>query len=159
MGSSSSKPQAAPVVSSSDNEKSISAMLADVHISPKPKSSNGTLSMSNISSWEDEISSKPNFELARTVLNHTDVRAALLSRKAVVADAHVFNHELKFQPGPVTDQKSSGRCWLFATTNVLRYNVMKRFNLDDFQLSQVRIAALTSAAAWGPCQSCPICLF
>ena len=28
------------------------------------------------------------------------------------------------------------RCWLFATTNVLRYSIMKKLKLDDFQLSQ-----------------------
>lgn len=36
----------------------------------------------------------------------------------------------------MTNQASSGRCWLFATTNVLRYNVVEKCNLSSFQLSQ-----------------------
>ena len=55
---------------------------------------------------------------------------------------HVFNTELDFKTGPVTDQKSSGRCWLFATTNVLRYEIMKKLNLKEFQLSQARTPRL-----------------
>lgn len=30
---------------------------------------------------------------------------------------------------PVTNQKSSGRCWLFATCNVVRVGIVKKFNL------------------------------
>jgi aminopeptidase C len=37
----------------------------------------------------------------------------------------------------LTEQpRASGRCWLFATTNVLRYNIMKKLNLKEFELSQ-----------------------
>jgi bleomycin hydrolase len=121
------------------DEKRVSADLASLRISSSaPTSADGTLTPSNFSSWEEEIAAKPHVELARSILNHTDLRSTLQSRKALVADTHVFNHELKFKTGPITNQKSSGRCWLFATTNVLRYNVMKKFNLDDFQLSQVQ---------------------
>ena len=37
--------------------------------------------------------------------------------------------------GP-TDQKSSGRCWLFAATNLLRVGVMKKLKLKSFEFSQ-----------------------
>ena len=36
----------------------------------------------------------------------------------------------------MTNQKSSGRCWLFAATNVFRVAIMKRYNLKEFELSQ-----------------------
>ena len=36
----------------------------------------------------------------------------------------------------MTQQGSSGRCWLFAATNVLRVAIMKRYNLKEFELSQ-----------------------
>ncbi|MGM9680888.1 MAG: aminopeptidase C [Eubacteriales bacterium] len=39
-----------------------------------------------------------------------------------------------------TNQKSSGRCWLFAATNVLREIVAKKKNLDKFELSQSYLA-------------------
>lgn len=37
---------------------------------------------------------------------------------------------------PLTNQKSSGRCWLFAALNVIRLPVIKHFNLEDFEFSQ-----------------------
>ena len=41
---------------------------------------------------------------------------------------------------PVTNQKSSGRCWIFAGCNVIREKVAKKYNLKDFELSQNYIA-------------------
>jgi bleomycin hydrolase len=36
----------------------------------------------------------------------------------------------------VTNQKSSGRCWLFAALNVIRREVCTQYNLDNFEFSQ-----------------------
>lgn len=38
--------------------------------------------------------------------------------------------------GAITNQKSSGRCWLFAALNTFRLEVMRRCNLESFELSQ-----------------------
>lgn len=37
---------------------------------------------------------------------------------------------------PVTNQRSSGRCWLFASTNVFRVNLIKKYKIGNFELSQ-----------------------
>ena len=49
-----------------------------------------------------------------------------------------FNHEVKTMTA--TNQKSSGRCWLFAATNVLREIVGKKLNVEQFELSQSWLA-------------------
>ena len=36
----------------------------------------------------------------------------------------------------MTNQHASGRCWLFASTNVFRIALMKKYNLKEFELSQ-----------------------
>lgn len=102
-----------------------------------PLSGSGQLTLDHVSSWETAAACDPKVQLARTILSHSDIRSALTSRSARVADQHVFNNVIDFKTGPVTNQKSSGRCWLFATTNVLRYNIMKKFRLKEFELSQV----------------------
>jgi bleomycin hydrolase len=109
-----------------------------------PLSSSGQLTLDHVSSWETAAAGDPKVQLARTILTHSDIRSALSSRSAKIADQHVFNNVIDFKTGPITNQKSSGRCWLFATTNVLRYNIMKKFKLTDFQLSQVGVHLL-----WG----------
>jgi bleomycin hydrolase len=104
-----------------------------------PLATDGTLSLSNVDAWESTAAADPKIQLARTILDHTNMKSSLTSRSAGVAIPHVFNHEVEFKTGPVTAQKSSGRCWLFATTNVIRYEVMKQLKLKEFQLSQVTI--------------------
>jgi len=104
-----------------------------------PLSSSGQLTLDHISSWEIAAACDSKVQLARTILSHSDIRSALTSRSARVADQHVFNNVIDFKTGPITNQKSSGRCWLFATTNVLRYNIMKKFGLKEFELSQVSL--------------------
>lgn len=37
---------------------------------------------------------------------------------------------------PVTNQKNSGRCWLFAALNCIRVPFIKQYNLDEFEFSQ-----------------------
>ena len=43
---------------------------------------------------------------------------------------------LTLKQGAITHQKQSGRCWLFAATNVMRFRIIKKYNLDNFELSQ-----------------------
>ena len=43
---------------------------------------------------------------------------------------------VKVETGEITDQKSSGRCWMFAALNVMRLEVMKKLNLKTCELSQ-----------------------
>ena len=40
------------------------------------------------------------------------------------------------EPGSIADQKKSGRCWLFAGLNLLRPEVMAKYKMKDFMLSQ-----------------------
>lgn len=50
-----------------------------------------------------------------------------------VVDAH-FTYEVPTKG--ITDQKSSGRCWLFTGLNVMRARIIKDYNLGEFTLSQ-----------------------
>lgn len=109
----------------------------DVESSPEPISKNGQISLNNISAWESKASTGANIKLARNLFPSIDFSSVMASRDVKIADSHIFNTQLNFFTNPITSQNSSGRCWLFATTNVLRYNVMKQLNLKDFELSQV----------------------
>ncbi|KAF7971803.1 hypothetical protein HWV62_19883 [Athelia sp. TMB] len=137
MGSNISKPQV-PTTAVADahvDEKRPVAVSHDQHTSPA-LSADGGLTRSNIAHWESSVEDKPHLTLARTILQHSDIREALQSRASHIAQSHVFNTEVAFKSGPITNQKSSGRCWLFATTNVLRHSVMSKLKLKEFELSQ-----------------------
>ncbi|KAG8936655.1 hypothetical protein FRC02_000113 [Tulasnella sp. 418] len=104
--------------------------------SGNPVSSDGSLTYNQLKTWESDASKDPKTALSRTVLDHTDIPTALISRSAKVADSQVFNLSLPYQTSPITNQRSSGRCWLFASTNVIRYDISQKLNLGEFQLSQ-----------------------
>lgn len=74
--------------------------------------------------------------LALSALSGTDPKQVLTQRSATIADTQNFNIKIKLEGAPITNQRSSGRCWLFAATNVFRVAIMRRYNLKEFELSQ-----------------------
>ena len=163
MGSSSSRPvNALPSNGTVENEKdtptirSLEGCLSSLRINC-PQSLDGSISSGNVHSWESSITSNPKLRLGRTILSHTDLRSALTSRDALIADQHVFNTQIDFKTDPITNQKSSGRCWIFATTNVLRYDIMKKLKLKEFQLSQVCPQYINIEPPIHPCAVLTIC--
>jgi bleomycin hydrolase len=46
------------------------------------------------------------------------------------------NFSIRLDDWSITDQKASGRCWLFSATNLLRAGIIKRLNTKSFELSQ-----------------------
>ena len=50
-----------------------------------------------------------------------------------MCDTH-FSHQVKTKG--ITDQKSSGRCWLFTGLNVLRAKMITKYDLKEFEFSQ-----------------------
>ena len=51
-----------------------------------------------------------------------------------------FDFEINVKTLSAANQKQSGRCWIFAATNVLREMVAKQLNLGEFELSQSYVA-------------------
>ncbi|ETN41152.1 uncharacterized protein HMPREF1541_03087 [Cyphellophora europaea CBS 101466] len=99
-------------------------------------SSDPSLSISTATAWERELLSDPKNRLALSALLQNDVRNIISQKVATLPDIQTFNVKIPFEGAPVTNQRSSGRCWLFATTNVLRVPLMKKHNLKEFELSQ-----------------------
>lgn len=70
----------------------------------------------------------------RNALSATDMNTlALDATKQNGFDTH-FSH--KVESKGITDQQSSGRCWLFTGLNVLRAQMMTAHNLPELKLSQ-----------------------
>ncbi|OLN85764.1 Bleomycin hydrolase [Colletotrichum chlorophyti] len=87
-------------------------------------------------SWQSRFLADPKNKLALTALSTADPRQVLTSTPTKLSDPQIFNVQIPFEGGPITNQRSSGRCWLFASTNVFRVALQKRYNLDSFELSQ-----------------------
>ena len=70
----------------------------------------------------------------QNALAESDAGKLVLNQKVAMAIDRNFSTRLD-DWGP-TDQKGSGRCWLFAATNLLRVGVMRKLNLKSFEFSQ-----------------------
>ena len=79
-----------------------------------------------------------NSDRASRVARDAVMSAGLLKTCLNPMAARKNNHEfsLTLKQGAVTHQKQSGRCWLFAATNVMRFGIIKKYNLENFELSQ-----------------------
>ena len=51
-----------------------------------------------------------------------------------------FNFDINIKTMSATNQKASGRCWLFAATNLCREIIAKKCNIASFELSQSYLA-------------------
>ena len=76
----------------------------------------------------------PRNRLMQNAVTQTSVDNVALDRAVVTSIDHTFSHHL--DDWAVTNQKKSGRCWMFAGLNLLRVGAMKKMGLKDFEFSQ-----------------------
>ncbi len=103
---------------------------------PRSFSTDPSFDTKTASEWEKELLSDPKNRFALNALLSNNIRDVVSNKIHTLPDTQTFNVKIPFEGSPVTNQRSSGRCWLFATTNVLRVPVMKKYNLKEFELSQ-----------------------
>lgn len=72
------------------------------------------------------------------VFSKTNMNDMAFSTKKAKANQFMFSCDIKTMGA--TNQMSSGRCWLFAATNVLREIIAKKLNMENFELSQSFLA-------------------
>ena len=72
--------------------------------------------------------------VAKNATTSMGLRRAARVPEGVAANALQFDVEVK--QGERTNQERSGRCWMFASLNTMRYRTIKKFNLKTFELSQ-----------------------
>lgn len=94
------------------------------------------VSLSKSSSYIEAVLQDPKNRLAFSALSANNPATILERQSAILKDTQTFNIKIPTEGSPVTNQRSSGRCWIFAATNVLRVAVMKKYGLDKFELSQ-----------------------
>ncbi len=76
-----------------------------------------------------------NSNLARqNALAENSIRSLSVDRATRIKQQHFFSDTINVKG--ISNQKSSGRCWLFAGLNILRPRVIDRYDLKDFEFSQ-----------------------
>ncbi len=67
-------------------------------------------------------------------VSNNDIKKLALNRSKLDQIDEHFAY--KIETGEITNQKSSGRCWLFTSLNVLRTHIIKKYNLENFEFSE-----------------------
>lgn len=98
--------------------------------------SSAAITTDKLAKWSKDFYSHPKNVLAQNVCSRVDPFDVCLSRKSLENTNHVFQYKVETEGKPVTNQKSSGRCWLFAALNCIRLPFMKHYNIDEFEFSQ-----------------------
>ena len=73
--------------------------------------------------------------IARNAVTSSDVLKAARNPTAMRAYRDTYGISRR-RTGKVTNQRQSGRCWMFATYNVARARAMELLDVDDLELSQ-----------------------
>ena len=92
------------------------------------------LDPADLARYDEAFAADPKNLLALNAVTSAKVDDVARDRAAVIRAEHTFSHVIKTPT--VTDQKHSGRCWMFAGLNVFRLEAMKRLNVEQFELSQ-----------------------
>ena len=92
------------------------------------------VSQYDIKKIKDNILKFESFSAKQNVITHGPLSAVAASRSSEENFDRDFTHVIK--RGFVTNQERSGRCWLFAGLNVVRYDASILLGVSDFELSE-----------------------
>ena len=97
----------------------------------------GEITKKQIEDMRKEFSSDSSAKVAQNAVTSNNLSTVAL-RRDLVQEAD-FTFSTKLDEWKATNQKSSGRCWLFATLNLFRPGAMKKMNVKEFEFSQAHI--------------------
>ena len=76
----------------------------------------------------------PNDIALQNAISNNEIKKLAINRQNQFNKDNFFSNRVKNKG--ISDQKSSGRCWLFTGLNVIRAKVISKYNMNDFQFSQ-----------------------
>ncbi len=92
------------------------------------------LTNADLENFQSAYEQTPCADVIARAVQENGVTAASKNFAAKAGHDHVFSVEV--ETGKITNQKKSGRCWLFSTLNMLRQQVAKDLKVKDFEFSQ-----------------------
>lgn len=91
-----------------------------------------------LSAWSAAYKADPVRRVAERALSKTALNDVMFVSGAANGMRQKFSINLKTLD--VTNQQQSGRCWLFAATNIVRERIAEKLKLEKFELSQSYLA-------------------
>lgn len=93
-----------------------------------------SISVEQIDEFRKDFISDKTAKVAQNAVTNVPINDVVLNRDVISNTNFTFNIQL--DDWSVTNQKSSGRCWLFAMLNLFRVDTAKKLNVKEFEFSQ-----------------------
>lgn len=93
-----------------------------------------TINQELINRFNQRYQENPTNQAVESAIAKVGINDASLNNNTVRSHPFVFSDETK--RGDMTNQKSSGRCWMFAALNTARVDTMATLNVKTFEFSQ-----------------------
>ena len=108
--------------------------MPDVSATAALTAPEAAVSSEHITAFQDNFRTNPAYRIVQNAITQTSVDEIALNRDLVMGLDHSFSTTL--DTWSVTNQKKSGRCWMFAGLNLCRPGAMEKMNLKTFEFSQ-----------------------
>ena len=96
---------------------------------------NQNITLKQIKEFKIQTNSNSIFRLARNTALKSEIEDLAMDWESFRKIDHTFSDVVSGEM-PVTNQKSSGRCWGFAGLNLFRIYLGRKYNLKKFEFSQ-----------------------
>lgn len=93
-----------------------------------------SIELKNIDDYQSNFESNDKNLVAQNAVMNNGIVASSKDIKAALQNVHEFS--ISLDAGDITNQKKSGRCWMFAALNVMKLPIIKKLNLKTIELSQ-----------------------
>ena len=93
-----------------------------------------TITWEQLDAYERAFDADRAKQVAMHAVTSCGVVKAAVNPEVFREDRHQYS--ISLEQGKITNQKQSGRCWMFAALNTMRFAIMKKLDLATFELSQ-----------------------
>lgn len=96
---------------------------------------NKEITFKDIASFEADFDKDLSLKVSKNAVMKNGVFNSAFNSEELRNIPSTFSNEVK-DIGSITNQKQSGRCWMFSGLNVIRIKAMKNLHVKDFELSE-----------------------
>jgi bleomycin hydrolase len=98
----------------------------------------GGIDQDLLNRYQSRLTEGSNLRALVNAVTNNSIKSLALDRQKVIGHDRIVAFKLK--DNGITDQRSSGRCWMFAGFNVLTPPMLEAIGQDEFELSQSYLA-------------------
>ncbi|WP_395319795.1 C1 family peptidase [Fructilactobacillus frigidiflavus] len=95
---------------------------------------NQPLNQPALKKMQQKLEQRPGHKIVANAVMANGINQTALNAQVLAKLNHTFSIDLP--TGTVSNQKHSGRCWLFSILNTLRHQFATQYQVKDFELSQ-----------------------